>query len=128
LAETAWIRPTTTGKSSLDDSTVFKEFIMDRLDWEREQARFSCHDPKVVASAEEPEQAGAIHEGKKARGEQMAVRTQTGISLEIFGRSMRRTSVFFCNSVKHDRQARPPGSVAGMALRTYQWRRVHPRR
>src|SRR5208337_5618677 len=38
LAETAWIRPTTTGKSSLDDSTVFKEFIMNRLDWEREQA------------------------------------------------------------------------------------------
>src|SRR5208337_3239107 len=55
----------------------------------------------------------------------MAVSTQTEISrwrssvdrfaeLQFFFDSQNFS--FFCNSVKHDRQRRPPGSVAGMAL------------
>src|SRR5208337_2032906 len=67
LAETAWIRPTTTGKSSLDDSTVFKELIMDRLVWNGNRPASNAMIQKSLRRPRNWNRPGPSAQGRKPR-------------------------------------------------------------
>lgn len=69
FAETSWIRPTTTWKRSLDASTTFADFIIDRLNSIREPASVACMVQNATPSATEVNGAGTAQKRDEEQDE-----------------------------------------------------------